>query len=349
VKVEVRRVAVRLLAAWETSHGSILERELLLLRLHDGEGRVGLGEAAPLQSYDGVSLDDVRAALEDCRDVLEAADGSERIGLLAECARLAVLPQALAAVDLALWDLTGRRSGLPVWRLLDARSGDPVTVNHTLSATDRAGAASEAARARELGFSCLKAKVGLGDDAGRLAAVRAAAGPEMALRLDANGAWSVDQAQAALRALEPLRVELCEEPVHGLDEIGRLAELTAVPLALDESAAAPGALDSRRCAAVCLKVSRCGGITGLVQAAVRARAAGYEVYLASTLDGPLGIAGALHAAAAIVPDRPCGLATLGLFEGRPDVLPASGGAIAVPQSPGLGDGLARWYGDPGAR
>jgi L-alanine-DL-glutamate epimerase-like enolase superfamily enzyme len=347
VKVEIRRVTVGLRAAWETSHGSISERELLLLRLQDPDGRVGLGEAAPLQSYDGVGLEDARAALEDCREVLGAADGSERVELLAECARLAVLPQALAAVDLALWDLAGRRKGHPVWRLLDARRADPVSVNHTLRASDRAGAASEAARARELGFSCLKAKVGLGDDGGRLAAVRAAAGPEMALRLDANGAWSLDQARAALRVLEPLGVELCEEPVHGLDEIARLAELTPVPLALDESAAAPGALDRRRCLAVCLKVSRCGGITGLVQAAVRARAAGYEVYLASTLDGPLGIAGALHAAASIVPDRPCGLATLGLFEGRPDVLPAANGTIALPPGPGLGDGLARWYGDAG--
>jgi L-alanine-DL-glutamate epimerase-like enolase superfamily enzyme len=277
--------------------------------------------------------------------VLSAAEGSERVELLAECGRLAVLPQAVAAVDLALWDLTGRRRGSPVWRLLDAASADPVPVNHSLRASDRAGAAREAARARELGFSCLKAKVGLGDDAGRLAAVRAAAGPEMALRLDANGAWSVDQAQAALRALQPLGVELCEEPVHGLDEIARLAELTPVPLALDESAVAPGALDRRRCLAVCLKVSRCGGITGMVRAAITARAAGYEVYLASTLDGPLGIAGALHAAAAIAPDRPCGLATLGLFEGRPDVLPAVGGTIALPAGPGLGDGLAPWYGD----
>jgi L-alanine-DL-glutamate epimerase-like enolase superfamily enzyme len=95
---------------------------------------------------------------------------------------------------------------------------------------------------------------------------------------------------------------------------------------------------------VCLKLSRAGGVLGLVDAARRARLAGYEVYLASMLDGPLGIAGALHAAALIRPDRWCGLATLPMFEGRPDVLPARDGRIAVPDGPGLGDGLADWYG-----
>jgi L-alanine-DL-glutamate epimerase-like enolase superfamily enzyme len=64
------------------------------------------------------------------------------------------------------------------------------------------------------------------------------------------------------------------------------------------------------------------------------------VYLASTLDGPLGIAAALHAAAVVRPDRPCGLATLALFEGRPNPLPAVSGRIAVPAGPGLGDRLS---------
>ena len=94
---------------------------------------------------------------------------------------------------------------------------------------------------------------------------------------------------------------------------------------------------------VCVKIGRCGGISGALAAASRARAAGYEVYLASTLDGPLGIAAALHAAAAIGPGRACGLATLALFEGRPDPLPPDRGTIAVPGTPGLGDALAEWY------
>lgn len=95
---------------------------------------------------------------------------------------------------------------------------------------------------------------------------------------------------------------------------------------------------------MCLKIAGCGGISATLTAAARARAAGYEVYLASTFDGPLGIAAALHVAAVLRPARACGLATLGRFSGVEDPLPVRAGSIAVPTSPGLGAGLERWYG-----
>ncbi len=343
MKVEVHRRTVALRAPFESSRGSVTARELIVLALEDADGVRGLGEAAPLPSYDGVGPDDVLGALEDCRAVLDRAEGMTREEVLAQCAERAVLPQALAAVDLALWDLAGRRAGQPVWRLLGASAAPPVPVNFTISATDRAGAARDAGAGRAAGFSCLKVKVGVGDDAGRLAAVRAAAGADLAIRIDANGAWSHEQARSALAALEPVGIELCEEPVAGAEQIARLSGLTSIPLALDESARMPGALDRRACTAVCLKIARCGGISGLVRDAQRARKAGYELYLASTLDGPLGLAAALHAAAAITPDRPSGLATLGLFDRPAASLEPSGGSLAVPPGAGLGADLADWY------
>ncbi len=344
MRLELELITARLRAPFGSAWGSIRDRQLLLLGLTASDGATGWGEAAPLPDYDGVGIDDVRAALEDCRPVLAGADGAALRDVLAACAQVAILPQAIAAVDLALWDLAGRRAGRPVSSLLGGEDPpSPIAVNATISAPDRAGAASAAAAARAAGFGTVKLKVGTGDDAGRVAAVRAVGGPELAIRLDANGAWSVAEAIAMLRALQPAGIELCEEPVHGLAEIAEVAAATAVPVAIDESLRAPEALEHRSCAAVCLKLSAAGGISGLLETARRARAAGYEVYLASTLDGPLGIAGALHAAAAIAPDRPCGLATVDLFEGRTELLPAVAGAIAAPSGPGLGDGLIDWY------
>jgi L-alanine-DL-glutamate epimerase-like enolase superfamily enzyme len=81
----------------------------------------------------------------------------------------------------------------------------------------------------------------------------------------------------------------------------------------------------------------------MLDLAARARAAGYGIYLASTLDGPLGIAAALHAATVIGPDRASGLATLGLFADRADPLPAARGSIVPPDGPGLGAHLLDWY------
>lgn len=343
MRLQIKRVTAALRAPFVSASGALGRRELLLLALEDSEGRVGFGEAAPLEAYDGVGIEECHAALEDCRGALTGARGDEREELIAECERLAVLPQAVAAVDLALWDLAGRRARQPIWRLLGAEAPRSVMVNRTITASDRAGAAAEAAGARAAGFETLKLKVGTGDDAGRLAAVRAAAGPEMRIRLDANGAWSPAEARAALRTLEPAGIELCEEPVSGAEQIAALAEETDVPLALDESSANPGALDRRICTAACLKVTRWGGISGLLDAGRRARAAGYELYFASTLDGPLGIAAALHAASMLEPDRACGLATLAMFAERTEPLRAARGIMCAPRGAGLGDGLIDWY------
>lgn len=338
MRLEIAPRRLRLRRPLATAHGTIAERELLDVLVIGADGVAGAGEAAPLPSYDGVALDDVRAALEDCRPVLRDAEGLPRAMALAACREAAVLPQAVAAIDLALWDLEGRRLGRPVWHLLGAEHGGEVAVNALVGAEDRAGAAAEAAAAVAAGFGCVKVKVGLGDDAGRVAAVRAAVGPEAAIRLDANGAWTTEEAPAHLRALAGAGIELCEEPVHGVEALREVAARSPVPVAMDETAVAPGALASGATPIVCLKLSRCGGMSGLVEAAETVRAAGGESYLASTLDGPLGIAGALHAAAVLEPARPCGLATLAAFAGLEldPALEVRDGRMRVPDGPGLG-------------
>ena len=235
---------------------------------------------------------------------------------------------------MALWDLAGQRAGRPVVELLSDAWSPEVVVNASIGAGDRAGAAAAAARARADGFACVKVKVGVGDDAGRVAAVRAAGGPSLAIRLDANGAWTVDQAETALTALAPVGLELVEEPVGGLDALRELRGRVPVRIAMDETAGEPGALASGATDAVCLKVGRCGGIAATLAAATLVRTTGAEVYLASAWDGPSGIAAALHVAAALRIELPCGLATLGVFSELDDPFPARDGAIAVPARPG---------------
>ncbi len=326
----------------ETAHGTVRERELLTVALTDSDGVTGYGEAAPLEPYEGVSLARVRQALEAYRPVLMQGSWPAPptgVQLIDACRRLDDLPAALAAIDLALWDRAGRRTGRPVAALLTNDPATEVALNATVGATDRAGAAQQAARAAQAGFGCVKVKVGVGDDAARVAAVRAAIGPHVALRVDANGAWDVEGAVRAIEALAPAGLELVEEPTHGLEAVRAVRERVATRVAIDETAAEHGALGAGVADAVCLKISRCGGIAGLLAAAALVRASGAEVYLASTFDGPLGVAAAVHAAAALASRGPlpaCGLATLSLFDGIEDPLPAHEGRIAVPTAPGLG-------------
>jgi L-alanine-DL-glutamate epimerase-like enolase superfamily enzyme len=333
--LSLETVRLRLPAPLRTSWGELAERELLVVHLGFSDRDHGWGEAAPLEPYDGVPLPAVAAALQAYGAVLaDAGPHTPHADLLAACAAERDLPQALAAIDLALWDREGRRAGLPVARLLDPGAADAVPVNATIGAEDRAGAAAAARAASEAGFGCVKVKVGVGDDAGRVAAVRAAAGPGTAIRIDANGAWaSPGEALANLRALAPAGVELCEEPVHGVEALREVRAGSPVRVAMDETAAEPGAAGSGAADAVCLKVTR-GGISGVLRDARAARAAGSSVYVSSSYDGPLGIAAGVHVAAALRATGPvahCGLATL---TGEPRVAPVAG-AIATPSGPGL--------------
>ena len=354
--VETVRLPLRapLRAAW----GTLAERELVRVRRRFGPGDAGAGEAAPLDPYDGVPLAAVLAALDAYAAVLAGAGPEDdAAALLDACRAERPLPQALAAVDLALWDRAGRRAGRPVAALLGGDASEPVLVNALIGAEDRAGAAREAAEAVAAGFTCLKVKVGIGDDAGRLAAVRAAAGPDVAIRADANGAWGTPrEALANLRALAPVGLELCEEPVRGLAALREVRAESPVPIAADESAAelgAPGAAELGAPGAagpgapgagwdavdaVCLKISRCGGIGGVLRDAEAARGAGAAVYVASTYDGPVGIAAGLHAAAAL---RAGGeVLACGLSAGAGEPPGVAGGRLAVPPGPGLlGDAM----------
>lgn len=321
-------------------------RPLVLLEFEAADGVIGHGEAAPLAEYDGISVERVMSALATHTSVLATNECPEE-DVRAACAEADPLPQALAAVDMALWDVAGRRAGKGVGELLGAAHPSLVAVNATIGAVAPGAAAAEAAAALDDGFDCIKVKVGTPDDRQRLQAIREAVGRDMLIRVDANGAWDQLTAPERIRALARFDIELFEEPVHGADAIEAVAR--AVPklaLALDESASANlGAHARRLCDAVCLKISSSGGITGLLAEAQRARELGYEVYVASTLDGPLGIAAALHAAAVVRPDRHCGLATLGRFEQAvPEALVPAGGQMRMPAGPGLGDGLLRWYG-----
>ena len=215
------------------------------------------------------------------------------------------MPQALAGVDLALWDRDARAAGVPVCRLL---------------ARDPLGRVPVNALGPEPGAACVKLK--LTDDP---LEVRAALGPDVLLRVDANGAWATPE--AALREIAriaPAGLEYVEEPVHGTAALAEIAARSPVPIAMDETDD-PG---SGATPLVVVKITR-GGITGAWAAAAAARAAGSEVVVASTMDGPHGIAAGLHLAAALRVTRHCGLATL------PDVFPMRQDAIAVPSGPGL--------------
>lgn len=314
------RLSIPLLVPFVTSGGVVRSRELAVIRLEDDDGTIGFGEAAPLAAYDGVSIDDVWEALR---------EGPPERG---------APPQARAAWELAELDLQARRRGRP----LGEPGADAIPVNRTLPAGPPDETAERAREGLKAGFSCFKVKVGLPDDVERVAAVRETIGPWPAIRLDANGAWGLEEAVERIAALAPYDLELVEQPCATLEELAELRPRIAIPIAADESIATADdvrrAAELEACEVVNVKLSGSGGWGPAREAVREAERRGLRTFLSSTLDGPWGIAAALQLASSEGISMACGLATLELFDARiARVLsPPRAGLVHVPEGPGLG-------------
>jgi o-succinylbenzoate synthase len=317
VRRSLLRLSIPLKRPFVTAGGVVAARELLLLRLEGDDGVVGHGEAAPLEPYDGVTLDEVAEALR------RGGDSQ---------------PHAHAAEEMARLDLEGRRAGRP----LGSPGAEAIAVNRTLPGGPAREVAEQARSALRDGYSCFKLKVGLPDDIERVATVRGAVGTWPALRLDANGAWGPEEAIERISALEPYDIQFVEQPCRTLEELAAVRPSVAVPVAADEpvlgAADVRAAAEARACDVVNVKLAGSGGFGATRETLREAERHGLRAFLSSTLDGPWGIAAALQLAASEGLSLACGLATLELFDARiARALPrARGGLMPVPQGPGLG-------------
>ncbi len=329
VRLEVIPIALPFRERYRTASGELTEREMVVIRLHTDFGFHGLGEAVPLSLRGGPRLGQVASELAACGPLLAGADASAaqtRIPsairawaweLLNRCRREHVGAQVISALDIALHDLAGRISGLPMWRLLGANGVRELGCNATLDAGDPGRVAERAARLWAVGYTTFKIKVGSGEDQARVAAVRHAVGDGPRIRIDANGAWTAAEATERLRELQPYGIELAEQPCAGIQEMAEVRSRIPIPIVADESVAslddAKQVLLNRACDAATIKLAKVGGpLEALRIAAI------LPSFLSSALDGPVGIAAALHTAQAMpyggYADRFAhGLATLGLF------------------------------------
>lgn len=329
-----------------TARGTIHEREGFLVSVHHDD-YYGVGEATPLPGW--------TESYEECRQALDRAEAIA--GELDWGMALAKVdaPAARHGLSLAFVESRARKQGLPVYQSLGRdRHVESVPVNATMGA--ETSPAQTAHRARELvadGFRTLKLKVGangLEDDIERVRSARDVAGDDVDIRVDANGAWTLEQARRALEALQALDVEYVEQPLPkaDLDGHAQLCETQEtdgrqrrVDVALDESLLAytvEEIIDAEAADVAVLKPMALGGPDRTVEAARRFREAGIDPVISTTFDAVVARTGAVHIAASIPEVRPCGLATASVLETdlASDPAPVSDGQITVPQTSGIG-------------
>lgn len=323
-----------------TARGALTQREMVLLRLWNEDGAMGLGEAVPLSLRGGASLAAVASELEGL------SERGELDETMLRGAASGLSAPARCAATTALLDLRGRLAagGVPPGgEPPGGMRGSSVECNATLVAGEPAAVAADAEGWAAEGFGTFKLKLGAGDDVGRVRAVRDAVGPEALIRVDANASWDVETAVRVLSEIERFDVELVEQPTPGLEGLAEIGEMSSIPIAGDESiescADAERAMRMGACDVAGVKLSKVGGPEEAIEIA--------EVmpsFLSSALDGPVGIAAAaqvaqtLTAAGADGPSLAHGLATQRLFASTIASVECElrGGRLYLPRGHGLG-------------
>ncbi|MDR3037620.1 MAG: dipeptide epimerase [Coriobacteriales bacterium] len=319
----------------------------LLVRVNTSAGIAGFGEACPFVPVTGNNLRETQQFVQAMSAQLAGKDPLciERIHRAMDACDLGN-SAAKAAIDIALYDIMGKHANLPLYKLLGGNENTTKS-DMTIGLDEPSVMAQKARRYVREGFFILKIKVGLNptDDLEAIRLIRAAVGPKVSLRLDANQGWSTEQAIATMQAMELYDVDEIEQPIAKDDYAGLKTVRAHIKqdLVLDETVCSPQ--DAARALAagtgdiVNIKLMKCGGLYRALQINAVAEAAGAPCMVGCMSETRVSIAAGAALAVALGNicytdlDSHCAIAEIdgirGGFEQR-------GETITMLEKPGLG-------------
>ena len=327
---------------------------LMLVRIHCADGVVGVGEGTTIGglAYGGESPEGMKLAIDTYfAPVLLGQDASRMQALMARLGRMVKENRfAKSAVETALLDAQGQRTGLPLSELLGGRRRERLPVAWTLASGDTAKDIAEAERMLDLRrHKVFKLKIGakpIEQDIAHVAAIKRALGGRAAVRVDVNMAWSETRAAWGMAALADAGCELVEQPVASAAGLARLVRRFPLALMADESLQGPESAFAIAKAAgadvFAVKVEQSGGLFNALRVAAIADAAGIELYGGTMLEGAVGTIASAHAFSAFA-NLQWGTELFGPLLLTEEILATpldySDFHLTVPDGPGLGIAL----------
>lgn len=356
VTLRAQPATVPLVRPFVTAVRRATELETVLVQAIDDDGRVGWGEApisAVTKATTAGVMSSVHGPLQDLVADSDTVDHAEALRLLSRSPEPGA---ARMAVDCALHDLAAQRAGMPLFRYLGGDTAR-ISTDMTLSVGEPAALSHATTQHIADGFDCIKVKLdATGDSVARMRAVREAAGPEVRLRVDANQAFTAEEAVRIITALEEadLGIDVIEQPVRAdaLEELAYVTRRVATPIMADESVWTLDDLhrliDLQAADLVNIKLAKSGGILVAAQLARLASSAGLGMLVGCMIESTVGISAAASFAASLMGSTEPTTTAAGTVPQDLDgglwvaSSPVTGGAryeanlIELPDAPGLG-------------
>lgn len=342
-------ITIPLRTAFKTSLRTIDHITSVVVAVDTDTGVSGIGEAHPTGPITGESLGSVRGAISEfilprlkgkeianLEDTLNTLDGA-----------MVKNTSAKAAVEMAIFDLFGKKYNIPVYRLLGGFRNQ-VETDLTISVNSPEEMAADSRIAVERGFRILKLKVGLNPelDIQRIKAVKEATGNDVVLRLDANQGWTAREAIKIMNEIEweiP-GIELVEQPVdaHDIDGLKWVKENINTPVLADEAVFsaldAENIINRRAADYLNIKLMKTGGLRGALRICALAETHRVECFLGCMMESKISVTAAAHLACARSIITRCDLDSPSLCASDPvrGGIEINGPWLKVTEAPGLG-------------
>ncbi|QBK24671.1 mandelate racemase/muconate lactonizing enzyme family protein [Ureibacillus thermophilus] len=306
-RIEILAVHFPLVKPFIVSYGTYPKMPSIIVKLTTDDGLVGWGESVPDEHVTGETFESTFHVLKHSLAPAMLNENPCHFEAIHEKMDRIVKgsPSAKAAIDIACFDLVGKKLGVPVYQLIGGRFHKKFPITHVLSIDEPDKMADEAQEKVQEGYRSFKMKVGteVERDVERIKAVRQRVGEHIAIRVDVNQGWvNSSNTLKALRYLESLGIDWVEQPVLA-DDIDGMMEVKSksrIPLMIDEGLCS--FRDMREIIAkkaadkVNIKLMKCGGIYPAAKLATMAEMAGIECQIGSMVESSIASAAGFHVA-----------------------------------------------------
>ncbi|WP_156306240.1 mandelate racemase/muconate lactonizing enzyme family protein [Sphingobacterium endophyticum] len=300
-KIEIYRLSIPM-EPFVIATGIMEFAQNTFVKVITDEGLYGVGECSAFPMIVGETQNTCIAVAQDFAKIWIGKDPLKIEERLAEL-NLFIAKNATikSAFDMALYDLAAKKEGIPLYQFLGGKPREIVT-DITIGISSPEEMAEKALRLHDAGAVALKVKLGKKpqDDIARIRAIRQAVGFDIPIRIDANQGWSFEEAVEALKGLEALKIQFCEQPMRTYNDhlLPQLRSETIVPIMADESVYdhhdAERLCRTDSCDYINIKFSKSSGIAESLKIQSVASEYGIPCMIGGMLESRLALAAKTH-------------------------------------------------------